>query len=242
MTLAVALGVVAVLVVAGGAQSLSGFGFSLLSVPLLATLLGPRHGVVLATFLGLMTSATLLARNHRHVRWSTAGRLVAGAAVGMPLGLLLLFGLDADVLRAGIAVLVLVATVLIARDVRLPVRGGPAEVFMGVVSGALNTSTSMNGPPLVITLQGQGLAPDTFRATLSAVFVASGVLAVTLFTATDQVDRTVLAGIALGIPATLAGFTVGDVVFRRTDPARFRTIVLGMLAASALIALVSLLA
>lgn len=241
MSVAVAVAVAAVLATAGVAQSLSGFGFALLSVPLLATLIGPRDAVVLSTCLGLMTSATLLARNHHHARWPTVGRLLAGAVVGMPLGLLLLFGLRPGVLRAFIAVMVLVAVVLIARNVRLPVHGPGAEVTAGLVSGALNTSTSMNGPPLVITLQGQGLPPDVFRATISAVFVASGVIATVTFAVAGQIDHTVLVGLAVGVPAVAAGFLGGEALFRRTDPARFRTIVLAMLTASALVALVTLL-
>jgi uncharacterized protein len=240
VSLHIALGVFAVLVVAGAAQSLSGFGFSLLAVPMLATLLGPRHGVVLASCLGLIVSTLLLIRNHDHTRWPTAGRLLGGAVLGMPIGLLLLFGLNPSVLRATIAVAVLVAAFLIAREVQLPVHGPRAEVTAGLVSGALNTSTSMNGPPLVITLQGQGLAPDVFRATLSAVFVASGVIANTSFAVTGQIDHTVRVGILVGAPAALVGFVGGEMVFRRTDPRRFRTIVLTMLVASALVALASL--
>ena len=240
MTIGAVLAIAGILFVAGTAQGLTAFGFSLVSVPVLVTVLTPSEGVALAILIGLGINIALATRNRGHARWPTAGRLIGGAMVGMPLGLVVLLAVEPRPLRAAIAVLVLVATFLIWRQVRLPVHGPVAEVVAGVVSGTLNTSTSMNGPPLVITLQGQGLAPEEFRGTLSAVLVASNVITALLLIAAGKVTADVLAGVVIGAPAAAAGFVVGARRFRRPGRERYRAIVLWMLVASAAVALLAL--
>ena len=54
MSLAAAFAIAGILVVAGGAQGLSGFGFSLICVPVLVTVLSPSEGVAVAIFIGLV--------------------------------------------------------------------------------------------------------------------------------------------------------------------------------------------
>jgi uncharacterized membrane protein YfcA len=240
VSLAAAFAIAGILVVAGGAQGLSGFGFSLICVPVLVTVLSPSEGVTVAIFIGLALNVALALRHRDHARWPTAGRLIAGAVVGMPVGLAVLVAIEPRPFRAMVAVLVLVATVLIWRRVALPVHGPGAEVVAGVVSGALNTSTSMNGPPLVLTLQGQGMPPSQFRGTLAAVLVASNVITSLLLIGAGKVTHDVLLGVLIGGPAAAGGLFLGEHAFRRIDPARFRAIVLWMLVASAVVALVAL--
>jgi uncharacterized protein (TIGR03084 family) len=107
MTIGVALGLA--LVVAGAAlvQSISGFGFALLSVPLMALLIDAKDAVVVAALFGLASSTVLATRVHQGVVWPVARRMLASAALGMPLGLVVLLTVDERVLRLIIAVAVL---------------------------------------------------------------------------------------------------------------------------------------
>ena len=106
---AVAVGLVAVVRRRCGAVDL-GFGSTLLSVPLMALLIDAKDAVVLATMFGLASSTVLVTRAHRGVVWPVAGHMLAGAAAGMPLGLLVLIAIDERVLRLIIAVAVIVLT------------------------------------------------------------------------------------------------------------------------------------
>jgi uncharacterized membrane protein YfcA len=46
----------------------------------------------------------------------------------------------------------------------------------GVISGALSTSTSLNGPPLVFCLLARGASPAQTRDTLAVIFIVHAVL------------------------------------------------------------------
>jgi uncharacterized membrane protein YfcA len=218
-------------------QALSGFGFSLFLVPLLAIVVGAKDAVVLANALGVAVNVAMVARTRRLVSWRLGVTLFAGAAAGMPVGLLVLIVVDPSWLQAGIALLVLATTAALWRGWRAGVTGRAAEAGAGVVSGILNTSTSMSGPPVVLFLQARGTSPAVFRATLGAFFLASGFVALALFGASGRLGSTVLLQTLVAVPGLVLGFLGGDAVFARMGEFRFRRVVFVILVGTAAVAL-----
>ncbi|MEO6396829.1 MAG: sulfite exporter TauE/SafE family protein [Tepidiformaceae bacterium] len=234
--------VVALAGVASFAQALSGFGFSLLLVPPLALVVGPKEAVVMANLMGMMSSSLTLTSMHEAVDWRLGLRLLGSAAVGMVGGLFVLIVVDPKALQIGIAVLVLVATTLIWRGIELRAQNRGMDLAAGLLSGVLNTSTSMSGPPLVLYLQNRGMTPGQFRATLNAFFLASGAIASVLFVLGDRIGSYELGAAAASTPLVALGWLLGHRMFYRLGAAQFRTVVVGVLFTSASIALVGALA
>ncbi len=213
--------------------TLSGFGFALLIVPPLAFVFGAKDAVVLSNVLGASWLMAMFVRLRRQVVWRTAAPLMIAAFAGMPFGLLVLQVISARLLQLFLAVNVMAATLLMWRGVRLRWEGRLVDAATGFVSGVLNTSTSMNGPPVVLHLQNQGMAPDPFRATLSAFFTASSLFTLFLYVLGDRVGEFELRAVAAGLPGLALGYVGGNVVVRRLNPAQFRTMVVGILLLSA---------
>jgi uncharacterized protein len=228
-----AVAISAIVVGAAAVSALAGFGFALLAVPLLATVLGARDAVALSAVLGVVSSTAQVVHGRAHVHWGVAGRQLAGAAVGMPLGLLVLLAVDERLLLAGIAATVLVSVGLLARGAQLHHAGPGIDLGSGFVSGVLNTSVGTSGPPLVIAAQARGMAPSVFRATLAAVFALSNVVAVPLFVASGRFTGDVLRAAAVAMPALGVGWTAGISLHHRVATARFRWLVLALLVVSA---------
>ena len=227
-----------IIFLAATVQGVSGFGFSLLAVPLLAASIGAKEAVVLADTLGFLANGGMAVRLRADTVRPVAGRLLLGSCLGMPFGVLVILAVDDQVLRAAIGVVVLLFVVVLARGWTLH-RSSPAlEVGTGVVSGVLNTSVGTSGPPIVLLLHARGLAPGPFRATASTVFGASAVIAVALLAAAGQFTVEVAWGCLAALPGLAAGWWVGDRIHRRLDPARFRGLVLGLLAATGVVAVV----
>jgi hypothetical protein len=235
MTLAIA----AALAAFAGAvtQSVSGFGYALLVVPVLTIVAGPRVAVVVMTAIGVPLVIANGWRWRAHLRHRTAVLLVVTALVGIPLGALFLRTADERLLTATVGIVVLVMTVAIWRGLRVP-HGRTTLATAGVLSGAFAASTGTNGPPLVIALDAEGLQPDAFRATLQTVFALEGSLAFLTFIANDLVRVSMLPAVAVGLAAAAAGALVGDRIASRVDRARFRSIVLVTLGASGALALI----
>lgn len=217
---------------AAGAQAFSGFGFGLLVVPLLVFVVGPHDAVVASNVLGTCLVAAMLLSQRREVAWRTVGRLALFAAAGMPLGMLAFLVLPRAWLQVAIAVAVLAATWAVARGVRISARGPVGDAVAGLLSGGLRTATSMSGPPVVLYLHGAGMEPRAFRATLSAYFFVSGVLAIPLLLLSRKAGDGALAAVTVGLPALALGWVVGSALFGRVGERAFRRALYAILVGS----------
>lgn len=229
------------LVVALGSvvQGITGFGFALVSMPLLATLLGVSDALVIQTLLGLVSNSTTGWTGRRSVLRPTATRLLLATAAGMPVGLLLLSRVPARGMKVLVGVTVAAVAIALAR--RLEVRADERAVDLGAgfVSGVLGTSIGTNGPPIVIALASRRLDKAAQRATMGTVFALGNAIALTLFAATGRFDRVVVIGTVVSLPGLLLAWAAGDRVFSRIDQKRYESSVIGLLLASAGVAVVS---
>lgn len=225
--------------VAGFAQSISGFGFALISVPLMSLMVDPRTSVIVATFIGAVASTVQAVAERSQVDRATATRLALASYLGMPLGLAAFVVFDESALRFTVGVAVLFALATLVAGFRLPPERHRYDWALGVFSGALATSTSTNGPPLVFVLQARGLAPEAFRATINVVFSAVNAGAITMFVAAGKVTTGGLAGAAVAVPVLGIAMKLGYSVRGRLNAAMFRVFVLVLLGVSGVSALVA---
>ena len=239
MTGAEAVAIFGLVFAASAVQAATGLGFGLLIIPPLVLIIGVKDAVVVSNVLSTVLSSLLLIRIHSSVEWPTASRLFLAACAGMPLGLVVLIVADPRVLQIVIAAAVILFTVLLARGVRVRASGWAGDMATGVLSGVLRTSTSMSGPPVVIALQGRGMDSALFRGTITAFFVASGVVGVGLLAAGGRFNSDVLMDLALGLPAVVAGLFAGAALYRRSNEEVFRRAVLAILFVSAAVALLA---
>ncbi|PRZ41463.1 hypothetical protein CLV47_10910 [Antricoccus suffuscus] len=219
------------------AQALTGFGFALLGVPLLALAVDAHTAVVAITTVELALTAVIAIREWSHVQWRSVIVVTLASFVGIPIGLYVLATFDEHLLNAVIAVVVLVFAAIIAFGLTVP-RGPRTEIVAGVSSGVLLASTGMNGPPLVAAFQAMGLSPRSFRATLQAAFTVQIIIVVIGFVLTDQFTGQSVTVAATAIPALVIGWFLGDKLFHRLTGPHFRRLVLGTLVVSGVLTLI----
>ena len=223
-------------------QSATGFGFALISAPILFALLGPQEAVTAGALVALVLNGLTLAGERRRpqvLRRDAAG-LLGWSVPGIALGAVALAELSERVLSALVAIAVLAGVALRV----LTRRGGtPGRLrrwhlpAAGVTGGALSTATSLSGPPLVFYLLERGAAPGQMRDTLAAIFFAQAVLGVPalLLTGTFAVPD----GLPALLLAGLAGQLLGRRAFGWLGGERYELAVLLVLVATAVVALVA---
>jgi hypothetical protein len=225
-----------IIAVAAAAQAVTGFGFALLAVPLLALVMPVDTAVVVGSIASLAMSVVTATLDRAHVQWRTATFIVAIAVVAMPLGLYLLVALPASALTALVGVSVLVSTFLVWLRPTLPDRRGTL-VGIGLLVGLLTTATGTNGPPLVAAFQSLGYGKQAFRATIAAVFVGCGIVSIGFFAYGRELTVPAVQACLVGIPGGFIGWWAGDHIFRRLDVRLFRVVVLLALVAASVVTL-----
>lgn len=212
--------------VAGGfATGTGGFGFALVTTPVLLLVLPPPLIVLTNLAVSVVLRVPLLWSDRRHIVGRQAALIGVGGLIGLPLGVLLLTRLDARALTIGAHVVIIVLSVVYLvgakRVPRLPDPGGLGRVLVGIGSGALNTSVSVSGPPLVLWLLNQELSGRAFRATVSAVGLGLNLVGVVLLirAGTAQVSWLLVAAAAL--PAAALGTALGHAMLGRLSQAVF---------------------
>jgi uncharacterized membrane protein YfcA len=230
---------VAVFVIVAAAAMVNvtaGFGFALVGVPLLGVAVGARDAVVLLALLTVPMNVGLAWRHRSEIVVPTARRQICAAFLGMPIGLVVLLAVSQQVLLGIIAAAVLATVVALARGVELHPHGPGVDYASGFVSGTLATSAGVNGPPLVAVYHGRGFSPAAFRATASAVFCVTGVVAAVLLVGAGAMSDEGWLALVPGLLALPVGWLVGNRLHDRTDERRFRSLVLLLLVLAALTA------
>ena len=198
-------------------QSSIGFGFAATSPPEAIGLL-----IVLAVEVSLLTLLT--ERRRPEPVWRDVIPVVAFSLPGALAGVAVLRALDALALQLLVTAGVLVALVVNLRAAhRAPPPPGAAHEpprwarpAAGLASGALNTSTSTGGPPLVLLLMSRGLRPAVVRDTLTTSFLGFAPVSAAALALTSTSDAVPSAtAVAVLVPLTAVGQLAGRPLFAR---------------------------
>ena len=222
----------AVAAFAGAAvQSATGFGFALVLSPALFAVMDPVEAVTALLVLGLALNLLVLFERGRpeHLDWPALAPMLVAAVPGLALGVVALTALSKEVLQVavGVAVVAAAAWQLWAPRPRL----SPAATWAaGFASGALTTSISVSGPPLVLWLTARGVRPEEFRASLAASFLALNLAGGLILLAVEGGGAFDAGAVAVLFVLVVAGYAVGAVAFRRLDREKFFNLVLGLVA------------
>ena len=214
----------------------SGFGFSLLAITALSLLFAPAQIIPAIFLLEIAASLHMLPAIWREVHWRSIAFLSAGALAGTPLGVYALANVPQAPMTLALAIFVLVATLLLWRGfalTRMPSAG--ATLSVGTAAGLANGAFGIGGPPVILFYFASPAGHAAGRASLIAYFMLTDMTGLVFLAREGLVTRqTGLLALSF-LPALAAGVWLGARIFRSADPARFRLIVLALLAGLALL-------
>lgn len=233
--LAVACGVVLVGAIVRG---FTGFGASLIWVSGLSFVMDPDEAVPIIFCLEVIVSAQLLPGCRHEVEWATLRHLLVGVIVGMPLGAVVLLGVEPEPMRVVVAFVVLASVLALASGRSLPLgTGRPGVVGTGVVSGVLNGAAAAGGPPVIVHFMGSGGRMAVSRASLIAFFGVTDIIGIVVVAFTGLLDGTALLRVAVFAPVMLVGAAIGARGFGFADEATVRRVAMVLLAVLAIVML-----
>lgn len=189
--------------VVGGA---TGFGTSLLATPLMLMAgIGLAETVVVNLVVALVTRVGVTVQLRAHITWPRVAVLGLASVPGAWLGVQTIAFLPEEHLKPAAGAI----TVLCGVAMALPAAKTPrppsaiATAVTGVISGYFSTTTSLNGPPVVLLLSRARLPPLGFIADLAGYFVITSLVSLALLWSGTEIDLPAL------LPMVVACTVVG---------------------------------
>jgi uncharacterized membrane protein YfcA len=152
--------------------------------------------------------------------------------VAMPIGVAALAYAPLVVMRIVISLVVIAAAAVLLSGFALSRTPGAVATFLaGCVSGVLNGSSGMGGPPAVVLYFSSPDAVAVGRATIIAYLLFTDIYALGLAGAGGLLDAATVVLMGFGLPFVGLGIWLGHRRFIATDPETFRRVVLWLLLA-----------
>ncbi len=222
--------IVTIVFLASLVQSLSGFGFAAIIMPLITMAVGLSTAAPLVALAGLTTYAINLLRYRQAINVGELLRLGAASALGVPVGIWLLTSVDETLVRLILGLTLIAYAIYALVQPATPRLLSQKWVYpTGFVAGCLGGAYNTPGPPAVVYGQLRQWPKDEFRAVLQALFFANGVMVVASHCIARHMTTEILALYAYAAPALVLGMWVGSRVDAQVDGSRFRTLVTVMI-------------
>ncbi|MEQ8673884.1 MAG: sulfite exporter TauE/SafE family protein [Aggregatilineales bacterium] len=211
-------------------QTATGFGIGLVGMPLLAATIGLPIARPLMALVSLLNRFIMMARYRDQLTLRAAWRLMFGAAIGIPLGFLLLRTLDSHWVEVGLGMFVTIYALYALISPQIPeMHGHGWALGMGLASGILAGAYNAGGPPVVIYATGQRWEPERFKGNIQGFTLLNSVLVISLHFGEGNYTPDVLTLFLIVIPAILLGLYCGFKVDGLINPVLFRKLVLILL-------------
>jgi uncharacterized membrane protein YfcA len=216
--------------VAAFLQSLSGFGFAILIMPLATLLLGLQTAAPLVALAALTTYAINLIRYHRAINYGELWRLGLAAALGVPIGVWLLTNANESFVKQVLGVLLIAYAIYSLANIETSRLVSRRWVYAaGFVAGCLGGAYNTPGPPAILYGSLRQWPKDEFRAVLQALFFVNGALVVSTHWLTHHLTIQVFALYLYAVPALALGILIGSLIDGKVNRNHFRILVTAMI-------------
>jgi uncharacterized membrane protein YfcA len=217
---------------------LSGFAFGLVAASIWLYILSPLQSATLIVAFGLIVQGYSVWKLRHALDWKKLWPFIAGAAIGVPVGVSVLTWANPAYIRAGVGVfLILYSLYAFFRPALKPIKSGGAiaDASVGFLNGVLGGITGLAGILVTIWSGLRGWPKDQQRTIFQPVAVAIFLMTALWLGAKGAVTPDTIKLFVIGLPVLIAGTWLGMKLYGRLDEASFRKVVLVLLFVSGVV-------
>ena len=210
-------------------QTITGFGFSLIVMPLATLLFGLKTAAPLIALTGLTLYTINLIRNWQAINSGEALRLGIAAIFGVPVGVWGLSNLNESMIKLALGIILIGFAIYSALNVRWSMIISSRWAWLvGFLTGCLGGAYNTPGPPLIIYGSLREWQRVEFRGVLQALFLTTGILTTLSHWFARNLTPNVLTLYVYAAPALILGLIAGAFADRFINHRAFRIIVIAM--------------
>lgn len=215
-------------------QSLTGFGFAIVSTPLLIMVYDPKEVVVILQVLSVILDTVFVFFIKENIDWKFLKPLLIGSIIGHPIGILIYLFIPVIGLKIFIATIILLFLAMTKLYTQKVQETTAKTSIVGCLSGILNTSTSMSGPPLILYLTASKRDKASLRATCIAYFTIINYFGIFSFFVAGKDFTFAISQSIYILPFCFIALWIGNKIFPYISQKVFNLIVFFMLLFTAL--------
>jgi uncharacterized protein len=190
---------------------ISGFGSTLIAVPLLAHLFPLKFVIPTMVVLDCIGSIGMGFKLRADVNRRELGPLLPFMVVGMLAGAFLLLKLPTETLLGALGVFVLMYGAMYVSGHQTTVRVGRwAAAPIGIFAGTTSSMFGVGGPIYVMYLTARGSTLEQIRATMPVIFIFTTIARIIIFAVAGLFTLQVLYTVAALLPIMLLGVVLGN--------------------------------
>ena len=219
------------IIASGLITGITGFGFGLISMGILAALMPVTRATAIVAILTLVVTLLNLWTIRHEVLWREILPILVTALPAIAVGVRLLIVLDARSLSIGVGVMILAGCLGMVWTPQKAIirRAFPWAVLAGLIGGLFGGALGTGGPPVVFYELLRGWDKSQSKSTLCAYFTVTSIWRVTLLIVQGVITPEIARTSALLLIPAIASTYLGVLIFRRISTPVFRHITMALL-------------
>lgn len=212
----------------------SGFAFALIASAIWLHVLAPSQVVPLVIVCSVLVNLLMAWQLRGTVKLSRLWPFVAGAMVGVPIGVAALHSLDGNLVRRGVGALLVAYSLYMLTKPRMPVirlgatTGKVADGAVGMLGGFMGGATSLNGVFPTMWCGLRGWTKSEQRGVFQSYILIVHIVTLAWMGSVGEINRDIGVNTLKCIPALLIGSWIGIKLFHHISEAGFRRLILGL--------------
>lgn len=218
---------------AGIVKGASGFGSSLVAIPLLSLLYTSTEPRTMMITANVLLNVLLIYENRTYFKKSTIIKIIPLTLAGIvftALGLYVSEQISPQIVKYIIGVLIFFAIFNKVFTFNIHIKDSILNrIIFGSFSGIGNGIASVDGPPVVLYLQGIEAKKQEFKGTLATHFLVMGIIATIMLAGSNSYTPELWGQIGILVGGLVVGLIIGMLVSKRLNEQKFEKVVLFIL-------------
>ena len=207
-------------------RGFNGFGFSAICVSGFSFILPAIEIIPIILILEVLISIFMIPYIWNKVDWKFVIKILIGIIIGSPIGLFLLKYLSSQTTHMLVCLIIIFFSILLIKGYsNQKINNSYAKVFTGLISGTLNSLTTLGGMPVALFLLVTSIQPAVIRGSLAALFFFTDIYAFILSFFGGIVDSITIYRTLPLIVILPIGVFIGDKFFVKSKEETYRKVV-----------------
>lgn len=209
-------------------------------MPALSRIIPIQEAVPIVVILSLFTNLIIIKDCYRSINIKKIWLLIIASFIAAPLGTYSLMYINGNFLKIFTGILIITVAIILLSGKTFPIKNEKLAYFpVGMLSGFLNGSVSMSGPPVALFLSNQGANKNEFRANITFYAIFLNIFTIITYVYNGLISKNIIVNTSWFTISMILGVFIGIKTIHKLDDKLFKKIALLLIIVSGFVTIVT---